>query len=51
MSHAEIGRELGGLNPGTIGKWRQDKAQVPWERMKYAVENKGTTWEWLIEGR
>ena len=50
-SHAEIGRELGGLNPGTIGKWRLHTAQVPWERLKYAVDTLGTTWEWLLEGR
>lgn len=51
MSQARIGQELGGINPGTVYKWRKDIAQVPWERLKYAVENKGVTWEWLIEGR
>lgn len=51
MSQAKIGEELGGINPGTVYKWRHDIAQVPWERLKYAVDNKGVTWEWLIEGR
>ncbi len=50
MSHAKIGKELG-VNPGTISKWRRDLAQVPWERLKYAVDNKDVTWEWLLEGR
>ncbi len=49
MSHAKIGKELG-VNPGTISKWRRD-LEVPWERLKYAVDNKGVTWEWLLEGR
>ncbi|MCD7909116.1 MAG: helix-turn-helix domain containing protein, partial [Clostridium sp.] len=49
MSQAKIGEELGGINPGTVYKWRHDIAQVPWERLKYAVDNKGVTWEWLIE--
>lgn len=51
MSQAEIGEELGGINPGTVYKWRHDVAQVPWERLKYAVDNKGVTWEWLLEER
>ena len=50
MSQAQIGKELG-VNPGTIFKWRHDISQVPWERLKYAVDNKGVTWEWLLEER
>lgn len=50
MSHAEIGKEIG-VNPGTISKWRRDLSQVPWERLKDAVDEKGATWEWLLEGR
>jgi hypothetical protein len=51
MSQTQIGEELGGINPGTVFKWRHDIAQVPWERLKYAVDHKSVTWEWLIEGR
>lgn len=51
MSQAQIGEILGGINPGTVYKWRHDIAQVPWDRLKYAVENMDVTWEWLIEGR
>ena len=50
MSQAQIGKEIG-VNPGTVFKWRREISQVPWERLKYAVDNKGVTWEWLIEGR
>ena len=50
MSQAEIGKELG-INPGTVFKWRKDISQVPWERLKDAVDIKGAAWEWLIEGR
>jgi hypothetical protein len=40
-----------GVNPGTIFKWRRDVAQVPWERLKYAVDTKEVTWDWIIEGQ
>lgn len=50
MSQAQIGKEIG-VNPGTVYKWRHNISQVPWERLKYAVINKGVTWDWLIEGR
>lgn len=50
MSQAQIGKELG-VNPGTVFKWRHGISQVPWERLKYAVDGKEVTWEWLIEGR
>ena len=50
MSHAEIGKEIG-VNPGTISKWRRGISQIPWERLKDAVDKKGVTWHWLLEGR
>lgn len=50
MSHVEIGKEIS-VNPGTISKWRRDLSQVPWERLKDAVDKKSATWEWLLEGR
>ena len=50
MSQAQTGKEIG-VNPGTVFKWRKDISQVPWERLKHAVDTKGVIWEWLIEGR
>ena len=50
LSNAKLGKELG-VRDTTIFKWRHDMEQVPWERLKYAVDAKGVTWEWLIEGR
>lgn len=49
-SQAKLGRELG-VNQTTVFKWQHNLAQVPWERLKDAVDAKGVTWEWLIEGR
>ncbi|MCC8109294.1 MAG: helix-turn-helix domain-containing protein [Planctomycetes bacterium] len=50
MSQAKIAKELG-FNQTTVFKWCHDMAQVPWEQLRYAVETKGVTWEWLLEGR
>ena len=50
MSQAGLARELG-VKQMSVYRWCHDKAQVPWERLKYAVDTKGATWEWLIEGR
>jgi hypothetical protein len=50
MTHIQIGREIG-VNPGTVSKWRRDISQVPWERLKDAVDTRDVTWEWLLEGR
>ena len=50
MSQAKIAAELG-INQTAAFKWRHDVEQGPWERLKYAVDNKGVTWEWLLEGR
>lgn len=50
MSQAKIAEELG-INQTTVFKWENDKSQVPWERLKFAVDNKGVTWDWLLEGR
>ena len=49
-SQARVAEELG-INQTTVFKWHHDMSQVPWERLKYAVDKKGTTWEWLLEGR
>ena len=50
MSQAKIAKELG-VNQTTVFKWRHDMSQIPWEHLKYAVDNRNVTWEWLIEGR
>lgn len=50
MSNAKLGKELG-VNGTTVFKWRHDMEQVSWERLKFAVDAKGVTWEWLIKGR
>ncbi|MCC8115625.1 MAG: helix-turn-helix domain-containing protein [Planctomycetes bacterium] len=50
MSQAKIANEIG-VHQTTVFKWCNDMAQVPWKRLRYAVESKGVTWEWLLEGR
>ena len=50
MSQSEIAEELG-ITQTSVCRWFNDKATVPWKRLKYAVDTKGTTWEWLLEGR
>lgn len=45
---------LGGLfsvHQTVVSKWHLGKASIPWETLKYTVDNKGVTWEWLLEGR
>ncbi len=49
LSNAKLGKEFG-VRDTTIFKWRHGMEQVSWERLKYAVDTKGVTWEWLIEG-
>ena len=48
-SNAKLGKELG-VRDTTVFKWRHDMEQVAWERLKHAVDTKGVTWEWLLEG-
>lgn len=50
MSQAKIAEELG-VRQTSVYRWRNDMAQVARECLKYAVDNKGVTWEWLLEGR
>ena len=50
ISQGKLAKEFG-INQTTVFKWEHDMSQVPWERLKYAVDNKGATWEWLLEGR
>lgn len=48
-SQEKLGKELG-VNQTTVFKWRHDISQVPWERLRDAVDGKGVTWDWIIEG-
>ena len=50
VSQVKLGKILG-INEKMVFKWRHDIAQVSWERLKHAVDTKGVTWDWLIEGR
>lgn len=49
-SQNKLGKVLR-VNGTTIFKWRNYLSQVPWKRLKHAVDTKGVTWDWLIEGR
>lgn len=50
LSQAKLG-ELFGVGQTTVYKWHHAIRPVPWERLKTAVDEKGATWEWLLEGR
>ncbi len=50
LSQGKLAKELG-IKQVSVYRWVHDVSQVPWERLKYAVDIKGVTWEWLIEGR
>lgn len=50
VSQAKLGK-LFAINQTTVFKWRHDILPVPWSKLKYAVDNKAVTWDWLLEGR
>lgn len=50
LSQAELGKRIG-VSQAMIPYWSNATLQVPWEKLKDAVSDKGATWEWLIEGR
>ncbi len=50
ISQARIAGELG-VKQTSVYRWRHDMAQVARECLKYAVDNKEVTWDWLLEGR
>lgn len=50
MTQVELGTLLG-VSQVAVHKWESNKEQVPWKKLKYAVDNKSVTWEWLLEGR
>lgn len=49
LSQGKLAKELG-VKQMSVYRWRHDISQVPWERLRYAVDSKGVTWEWLIGG-
>ena len=49
MSQAKIAEELE-VKQTSVFRWCNDRALIARESLKYAVDNKNVTWEWLIEG-
>lgn len=49
LSNAKLGKRFG-VSPMTVFRWHHDMCQVPWDKLKYAVDNMNVTWEWLLEG-
>ncbi len=49
LSQGKLAKELG-VKQMSVYRWCHDISQVPWERLKYAVDFKEVTWEWLLEG-
>ena len=49
-SQAGIAEELK-VTQTSVHRWQKYKAMVSREALKYAVDTKATTWEWLLEGR
>ena len=33
-----------------VAAWAGNTLQVSWEKLRYAVMHKNTSWEWLLEG-
>jgi hypothetical protein len=50
QTQAKLGESLG-VSQAAVCKWRHAEMQVPWEKLKCAVDNYRVTWEWLLEGR
>jgi hypothetical protein len=49
MSQANVGSVLG-VSQMSVYRWHHALSQVPWEKLKFAVDTLGTTWDWLLEG-
>ena len=49
MSQAKIAEELE-VKQTSVFRWCNDRALIARDCLKYAVDNKNVTWEWLIEG-
>lgn len=50
QTQTKLGETLG-VSQVAVFKWRHDEMQIPWEKLKCAVDNYHVTWEWLLEGR
>ncbi len=49
ISQKTLGKQLG-VSQVSVWRWHNNKSNVPWEKLKYAVDHKSVSWEWLIEG-
>lgn len=49
LSNAKLGKRFG-VSSTTVFRWHNDVCQVPWDKLKYTVDNLDVTWEWLLEG-
>ncbi len=50
MSQQKIGNLLC-VSQMTVYRWQHTISPIPWEKLKYAVDTQGVTWEWLLAGR
>ena len=41
---------LVGVTKKSEHDWKKGKSHVPWRRMKTLVDEKGLSWDWLLEG-
>lgn len=42
--------EIFGASTGAISDWRQNKKNIPWDKLAKVVEMYDITWDWLISG-
>lgn len=49
VSQTKLANQLG-ITQTAVSAWKLNRRQVPWEKLKYAVDVKHVTWNWLIEG-
>lgn len=49
ISQKKIGIVVG-VSQVSVYRWYHNKSNVPWEKLKYAVDHKNVSWEWLING-
>lgn len=42
--------ELFSVSQPVVACWYNNTLQVSWEKLKAAVDDKGMTWDWLLEG-
>lgn len=46
-SRAELSSLLG-VSQGNLSEWANGKKQVPWDKLAYAIELSGRTWDWML---